>query len=204
MNKMSEGFVNAVKSGKISVNLRPDSNFPEEMVMEFSYANADPYTFELREKADGLMPEVWECVEYSGTDGCLLHRTNGFATQFVSVNPDCTRGAYRMGKVKTTKGVVNIEGGWSSRPSVVYKYTGIRLIEISIDNGLQYINWEVASALAEYLNLVIDKSLYTSSSDGEEGWAMYKKDVARCPECNAVVSARIGHRCERCGCGYDN
>lgn len=199
-------IVKAIMAGKLIVTAKPDCNYPELVVLSINRPEGtkgvpqyghDTWLYDQFKKN---MPEEWACVKYAGTDRCMLHRTNGIVTEFVSVNPEATQGAIALGKVKTDKGIVNVEGGWTSRPSIYHYYTGNHVIEVYIGGAGFYLNIEFAQILAAVSGLYIDENMYSMGhSDPETSKSFYKLDTKTCDKCEKPVSARIGYRCEACG-----
>ncbi len=174
LSAMARGFITALTSGKIGFSITPDPNNEIEQELTLNY-EVQPTGPSLSAMMARMFPEVWD-VQYYGiaTDHCLIYRTNELITQFVSYNAGAYNGRHCLGKLKTTEGVINVENGWSSRPGIVYKYTGIKLLEIIVGSGRYYLNYEVAEVVAELCGLVIVESV---SGRGELSWVFHKKDT---------------------------
>lgn len=164
------GFMDAVRGGKVVIETRPNANFPRQLNLVCKTEQAEYNTLALI-RAD--MPEVWEGFRYEESASCLLYRTNGEFGQFVVNNPDNPTGACSFGRLETTIGPVNVDGGWSGRPSLVHMYMGHRVVEIIIDYCTIHVVWELAQELAKHMGLKLAPSKYSTSD--ERDWAFYKK-----------------------------
>lgn len=78
----------------------------------------------------------WEHVQFDTVEmehgGTLYYGTlNGYA-RFAIFNDKGLQGAY-TGQYRMTDGTVRtLNGGWSSRPSIVYRYTGLEIVHVGI------------------------------------------------------------------------
>jgi len=137
----------------------------------FEYATAKPNSCQLLSDIHYGQPDVWTAVHITNGE-LLLYVTNGRVVTFIYHNPNNVGGAYRMGPIKTTIGVVDVKGGWSSRSGVVFKYTGQALVPIVVDSSIVYIALKAAETLAKYLDLKIIEKI--SSHNGESNWMFSK------------------------------
>jgi len=175
MKPLAAKFVREVKSGKIVYTHIHDANYEQEVEPIFDYENGvDADGRELHFNFFTPMPLIWDAVAYPNDAGYFLHKTNGVVTKFVSHNNSNTRGAYAFGVVKTTLGDVDVKGGWSSRPGILLNYTGKRVLQVCFGRGLLvHLNYDVAEAIADHLDLRIGVSGY--SCEDETHYAFFHK-----------------------------
>lgn len=105
----------------------------------------------------------------------MLYRSNGLCVQFVSHTPGGGKGGLNYGLCASEEHSFNVVGGWSSRPSVLRKHTGVETIEIYMDNTWCYLLKEIADVIAPMVGLRVDVSKrYGRPEDNEIAYAFFR------------------------------